>query len=253
MARFAPVAPPHILRQLRNEGVMGNYHLLLAHYVAAEPELYRTTFDHLVGPIGNDPDACIIMDNSLWELGHPVDVDTMFKACKAVPSNLIVLPDYLTDMERTLEESRHAAEIWGQVGLGPFMGVCQGKTMMQIIECGLRLMELPNVKALGIPRIITDKTLGSRGAIVRHLHRQYPETPLHLLGFSVSVDDDMRTAQFSGVVGIDSSEPIRVSIGGEVWSPHSNVPPRGDYWDYTGPIPKSVLLASLETVRARIR
>lgn len=247
MTRFAPIAPPHILRELKRQGLLGNYHLLLAHYVVAEPAGYTAIFEHL----HNDPDAYVVMDNSLWELGHPVDVDTMHKACQVVKPTVVVLPDHLADMKRTLKDSEHAVEIWGQVGLNRYMGVTQGKTFMEICECGDKLMELDNVRALGIPRIIADKTLGSRGAIVRYFNQRYPHTDIHLLGFSISVDDDMRCVMMPGVVGIDSSEPIRAGLEGELWSPRYETKPRGNYWDYKGKVGEVVTL-SLSAIRRLI-
>ena len=105
MAEFAPVAPPEMLLDLKEKGALGKYHLLLAHDVAARPDLYRAVFDDV-------HDTYIIMDNSLIELGYPVTTDVMAKACEVVIPDVIVLPDVLNDMKLTLDYSVAAARSW---------------------------------------------------------------------------------------------------------------------------------------------
>ena len=243
MAEFAPVAPPSILRTLKKEGLLGNYHLLLAHDVAEHPQEYADIF--------NDTGAYIIMDNSVIELGEPIEVDTMRLAVHAVPSNLVVLPDYLLDAKATIGVSTEAARTWMEADLAPFMAVPQGETKEEILVCADVLMKLPGVLAWGVARNFTDdEVLRSRREITKILHSMDSSFEVHLLGFSDDLFDDIvLTSRIPYVRGIDSAVPIRMGLQGMSLSlEQTEHPPRGDYWDSDGEITPEVR-ANLEIIR----
>src|ERR1700757_2132421 len=95
MAMFAPVCPVHILYSLQ-PATAGNYHLLLAHDVAAKAKEYKAWFDAQFN-------MTVIMDNSVIELGNAVDLGIIRQACNAVKTTTIVLPDVLLDGKATIE------------------------------------------------------------------------------------------------------------------------------------------------------
>lgn len=228
-AQFAPVCPPAILMDMKRRGLLGSYHLLLAHDVAANPEEYETIFR----PRGN---FYIIMDNSLIELGHPCDDGTMQKAWNILDPDVAVLPDKLCDIDFTIRESFNAGSRWWRLGIDRFLGVVQGTTEAELLSCADQFVSIPFVKALSIPRVVTDKVLGSRTEITQKIHERSPHLSIHLLGFSDNIEDDIKTAKLPFVQGIDSAVPVRAGLLGIEMDRVpakvlNNLPPRGDFWE----------------------
>lgn len=246
MSKFAPVAPPLMLLDLKAQGALGDYHLLLAHDVVAQKELYKEIFDDL------DEKPFIIMDNSVIELGQPVDVETMAEATSIVRSDLIVLPDVIGDMEKTIEMSTRAA-----LGYRPesnasrFMAVPQGTTLQELTACAEQLMLIPEVQAWGVPRHVTGR-LGTRHHLVYALMVLRPIFTMHLLGFSDNLVDDISVARAAGVNGIDSAVPIRLGLLDEPFHTHIQAhPPRGNYWN-TAKVATPTVLENLAKIRGWI-
>jgi len=216
-------------------GHLGNYHLLLAHDVYANPHAYASIFRRDV------EDLYIIMDNSLIELGYPAPMEQMREACKTVRADIVVLPDYLGELEMTLEASEKYAKQYNLNDIGPLMGVPQGKNYTEIMGCATELAGIENVQALGIPRHITEVGINgahSRWGIVEALSNEHPDMDLHLLGFSDYTEDDFKCARHPSVMGIDSAAPVRLGLMGERadngFDTLNNMPPRGGYWGWNG-------------------
>ncbi len=246
MSQFAPVAPPQLLLDLKRKGVLGNYHLLLAHDVVAQKELYREIFDGTQA--GN---MFIIMDNSVIELGEPVAPEVLEEANSIVPTSVTILPDYIGECERTIGSCTIATQKWAQKGLGPFMAVPQGKTLNEFIDCATALKSLPGVEAWGIPRHATTK-LGSRHPLTYQVIITDPLKTVHLLGFSDDLKDDISCARAHGVNGIDSAVPLRLGLENvqlhEYLQSHS---PRGNYWK-TATFATDMVLRNLAFIRKAI-
>lgn len=216
MAKYAPIAAPQYLRMLKAAGLLGNYHLILAHDVVANPELYRDLFS---------PNDFIIMDNSLIELGHPVDTATMLKACEFIMPTCVVLPDHLENTEKTLEATMQAGEEWKAAGIealtfNGFMAVPQGKTYDKITGCYDILKEWSEhtgvaINYWGIPKAYGERNK-SRMPVIEYIAGASVAPPqnMHLLGFSHNLSDDIKCAQHDCVKGIDSAVPIRLGMHG---------------------------------------
>ncbi len=227
MSKFAPVAPPLMLLDLKAKGALGDYHLLLAHDVVEQKELYKEVFSDL----DEDQKPFVIMDNSVIELGEPVADNIMEEAVSIVHTDLIVLPDAIADPERTYEMSSKAALAWSYLELPDFMVVPQGNTIDEFTKSAEQLMTLPGVRAWGVPRHATSK-LGSRHRLVYSLMILRPIFTMHLLGFSDDIQDDVSVARAIGVNGIDSAVPIRLGLFGLPFNMHmGSHPPRGNYWE----------------------
>lgn len=246
MTEFAPVAPPEMLLSLKAEGLLGNYHLLLAHDIVAQEDLYAEIFDGFEG--------YIILDNSLIELGYPAPLDMMTRAYDIVRPTVTVLPDYLTDSRRTIEAHRGAVWAWNREGLGPFMAVPQGRSVGEVCMCADQLTRLPWIQAWGIPRILTELA-GSRIEVVDYLLGLDDNRKVHLLGFSDDLKDDIRCAKEPGVVGIDSAVPIRLGLHNirledavNDSEPHI---PRGKYWETAKEV-TSMVRENLGSIRSWI-
>ena len=243
MPYFAPVAPPELLLNLKLSGHLGNYHLLLAHDVLAQEDAYTKAFE-------NTSNQFIIMDNSVVELGTPVSADDMLMAIAAVNANLVVLPDFIGDCDKTIEASKAVADRWTAEGLEPFMAVPQGQNLPEMLTCANHLMIHEGVTSWGVPRAAV-KTLGSRQALITALHNLAPDFTIHCLGFSDNLLDDIACARRECVMGIDSAVPLRLGLINETITLDSpqDVPKRGDYWE-TAKEPNLKVLENLQRVRA---
>jgi hypothetical protein len=252
MSRFAPVCPPWLARKLDEIGMLGGYHLLLAHDIVAKPDEYGQLFGKTFRK--KNPSSYIILDNSMIELGHPCSTEDILDAVSIVEPNAVVLPDYAHDCERTIEESTSAYKAWRSHGINTFMCVAQGNTEEEYVKCATALVDLTGVDVIGIPRNAVSK-LHSRFRLTCSIYaatrRLIPE--IHLLGFSDDVMDDITCASLPFVRGIDSTTPLRAGLD-NVWlaSPHSYEmyeKPRGDYWNQDREI-TAALVQNLQRVRS---
>lgn len=254
MTRFAPVAPPQLLRSMHQVGnfLVGRYHLLLAHDVVAQPKAYKNLL----------PDASfVVMDNSMVELGHPVSWDFMQEAINTVKSNVLVLPDVYGDAEATVELSAEAAHKWNlrEVDGEPqwFMAVPQGRTLQEYEACAAALAKLPRVKFWGCARTVT-KDFGSRKEAVAILVKNPPRAhrfgPLiHLLGFSDNLLDDIGCARLPHILGIDSAVPVRMGQRGKLmYLEQTDHEPRGDFWEQDHSIVLAETIANMALMRGWI-
>jgi hypothetical protein len=181
----------------------------------------------------------------------------MALACSAVPPRFVVLPDIQGDMTKTLEMSREYAK--KQASFlhmnAVYLGVAQGNTHEEFVECATELLQLPITYAIGIPRLAVEK-LGSRQPLVKAInslqtHRRFS---IHLLGFSTSIVDDLACCKLPGVVGIDSSVPLRMGQQGKLISQTQADPgPRGNWWTERCLSIHPATLANLYLIRSWIK
>jgi hypothetical protein len=202
--RFAPVAPLHLYKKLEAQGVLGNYHLMIASEVLKDPEGQRDFWQSRSGDF-------IMMDNGVIELGYSLPAEDIYTAAKIVGAQVIILPDVIGDANQTLELSANGMhEIQSQTA-DPlnFLGVVQGKDLFEAVWCAKRFKDL-GVSMLSVPRHFGD-SLGSRQQLVTII-REATGLPIHLLGFSERMADDIKTAILPGVTGIDSALPLWLGL-----------------------------------------
>lgn len=202
-AQFAPVAPLGLLRTLAEAHLLGHYQLLIAPVVLnREPEYERFFEDH--------NDQTIIMDNGVIEHGYAVNPQTLAEACRVVKANVAVLPDTIDDMKMTMKQVRYAIAAFRLYDhVTDTMGVVQGTTFEECIECA-RSHVTAGVDWLAVPRGLTPN-LGSRVRLVQTLATEFG-LPIHVLGFSDNVADDIAAAAcHQSVMGIDAATPSWVN------------------------------------------
>lgn len=241
MANFCVVAPVHILDQLQQRGEMGKHHLLLAHDVAAKAGSYKEVFKREY--IG----SFIVMDNSVIELKQAVDLPMIIEACKAIRPNCVVLPDILENAVRTVASCQAAVNEWATISELkniPFMYCPQGKTLEEFTWCAEQLAKDSRINYWGCPRNLV-KNLGSRRRAIKVLHILNPRRPIHMMGFSDNVIDDMICAQSQQVFSIDSAVPLRC---GDQFSLTKKMLPRGDWWE--NGVVTDQTIANLDLVRS---
>ncbi len=227
-------------------GIYGRYHLLLAHHVCEHHEEYKELFDQVLP-------STIIMDNSVVELGKPVDIDRMLRACKAVKGwgpnihdIIVVLPDYMLNKEETINSSLRALEAW-QSPLCEldvpvdFMAVAQGSDIGEWVSCLEILERHHEITWIGIPRNFREKLGGSRIQACQMAHILRRDWKQHLFGFSDDLHDDIVTCAMATAIGInlkgiDSAVPIRIGMKEKkhIMFSDQNHEPRGDWWDHPG-------------------
>lgn len=202
----APVCGLAAMRQLNEEVVMGEYHLLLAHLILEDQNGWERFFHGIRRLQHRDP--FLIMDNSLVELDRPMDILAVIDAAHVVGAQVIVLPDILGNMQKTVALSGQASEAARGQKLPAgcqLAGVVQGKSMDQCIACARSLITM-GVGMLMIPRILT-QLLGTRFLITQAIGDM--GRPVHLLGFSNSLLDDIASVRSHPMVsGIDSACPL---------------------------------------------
>ena len=209
---YAPVAPIEIYYVLDRLGLLGEYHFLIAHDVLEHLSYYERFYARRRGKRD-----FVILDNGLIELGAPLSAKDLARAAKAVNASLLILPDKLLDAKATVELSLKAAEELSDIDLGHcrLMAVAQGRSVEEALECARSIyMKVPRVAAFGVPRAMT-KQIGTRCVLARDLYRLWG-LPIHLLGFSDNLVDDMLSVRQEGVMGIDSAMPIWLGNSGRL-------------------------------------
>lgn len=237
-SNFAPVAPIGVLEELDRVNMCPEYHLLLAHEVLKDPERWSAFFE---GRRQGGHIDFIIMDNSLWELGHPLPAPDLVKAVEVVKANTLVLPDKLSDRNTTVRMSTEGYKELSDVlpSYSSFLVVAQGESVQESVACVADIVAgdmLGKIKFISAPRIFTER-YGSRAELVKALRNEFPELLVHLLGFSNDMADDFLVAETAGVLGIDSATPIWLGQQGRVLktSPYRN------YQDWMGKRPKDYM------------
>ena len=246
--QYAPVVPIPIAQQLKDQGELGNYHLLLAHDVVQQPEAYADVYD--------DPNNFIIMDNSAVELQAPVDYEMLLEAGKIVNANCLVLPDHLLDSNATVTAHLEALDKLEGRWNNDYMALPQGESLGHWVACAKDLLRLQDVKYFGIPRNVKEKLKVSRviAATVLNMMDTDPDRRYHLFGFSDSLFDDLLTCAtgkttVGKIMGIDSTVPVRMGTNGVGLHPLQNDPgPRGDWWDNPGSM-NGLVHQNLEDIR----
>lgn len=236
MAKFGPVAPIHVVNKL-SPAACGDYHLLLAHDVAANAREYGQFFN-------SRRNMTIIMDNSVIELGNAVDLKIVHKACEAVDSTTIVLPDVMLEGKETVESCAAALLSWpsqfvdlfGTRADRGFMIVPQGRSLEEFAWCASQFAHHPSINFWGVPRNLV-KEIGSRARAIDIVSALNPTRRIHMLGFSDNVCDDVICAKDRRVEGIDSAVPLRAGNLGIDFNFNTVMPPRGDWWDNASHVP----------------
>ena len=234
MAKFAPVVPWAVATQLQKRGILGEYHLLLAHDVIKPENIdaYRRIYKENFGGL----DRLIIMDNSVIELGHPVPMEHMMLAVRSVQAQVIVLPDVLLDKVSTIKATRKGYDEYFEIldQNKSFMVVPQGGTFEEWKECADIVCKLSAVEWVGIARNVQESLGQSRVDACMYIIKKFPRKKVHLLGFSNNLLDDLAACKLPSVVGIDSAVPIRIAMRERLLIGKNDIPhtPRGDWWDY---------------------
>ena len=245
MTQYAPVAPLAGLRQLAQADQLGRYQLLIAPIILEREEAYRQFFK-----VHND--QFVIVDNGVIELGYPLDARRLAMAALTVGANVVVMPDTIDDGKMTAKQVRFSLPEYRRYDeVTDVMGVVQGVTIEECVECARALVEA-GVSWLGVPRGLTPN-LGSRVPLVQVLAHEHG-LPMHVLGFSNNIQDDLMAAVAHPLVrGIDAATPVWMKSELPMFPPTDaeralalGRRPK-NFWSS---IPGPLLCANVETVRS---
>jgi len=212
--RAALISPTEFLNEVQP---YSDYHLVLTHKVIHShkyQDFYRER---------SKAGDFIILDNSALEnkaKSRPLK-DVVLAAVLVRPS-AVILPDYLFDSDRTLDELENALRSPALRFLRrviPDIKLCaviQGVDESDWLECFNILNDSRNgIDILGIP-MLTTHLFGSRYEALRRISRRIKKQ-VHLLGFwhDVPLEEIKREREFDFVLGVDTSKPVRLAVQGK--------------------------------------
>ncbi len=162
-----------------------------------------------------DEGKWVILDNSTVELGEPYPMEEYLPAAIRLGASEILLPDWLYDKNRTLEEAEIGLDLADVVGYnGRIMGVPQGSTQEEWLDC-LRQMLRMDIYSIGISR----RYLGNNFGMSRYMacfaalavaeqEGGAQSLGLHLLGAGLPAEMEVAPClRLPWVIGVDSAMP----------------------------------------------
>jgi len=250
-AEFAPILPISLLRRIQRIDMLGQYNLVLAHDVLSKGTDYKEVFDKHYKQ-HSDGATTTILDNSVIELGESLDYSDLAHAADVVHATYVILPDVLWDRRATVRASQIAAHEFEKAHVGfKFMGVPQGTTLEEYVDCANTLIDQCGVSALAVPKRVR-KVLRTRQQLVSSLISL--GVPIHLLGMTDDLTDDLYSASLPRVTGMDSAVPVWLGIQDRLLRvpPSSHLDHNGgrpkDFLDYGGPL-TTTIMANILIVR----
>lgn len=224
------------LCMLEDSHFYNDYGYCLVHLLPLYPE-YENFFKESI-----EQGRKVILDNSLYELGKPVDDDFYLYWIKRLRPTEFIIPDFWENMEKTIESVKKWSRIIQDNAILDnikCIGVLQGKNESELFEC-YSMIE-PFVDKIGISfgyslyegmvkddiykglpsvRKLYTKSKG-RQMFVDNLIN-YPGLnkykPLHLLGCSLP-DEFMHYQEgYDCIDTLDTSNPVIQGIDGKLYS-----------------------------------
>lgn len=113
---------------LEDSRYYNDYDYALVHLFETQPEYYSFFKQSLLQ--GRE----VLLDNSIFELGHAFDPDKFAKYVRELNPTYYVVPDVLEDSQKTMS-SFHKFKMQYPDLPGLTIGVVQGKTYQQLVQC----------------------------------------------------------------------------------------------------------------------
>ncbi|MGH3939379.1 MAG: hypothetical protein ACRDTG_12225 [Pseudonocardiaceae bacterium] len=174
---------------LRRLSAAGTIDMALTHLVLAQPT-YAGFFQARARA-----GVSVVLDNSAYELqdttGAGMAAGPVLQAAELIGAQFVVCQDVLFDgpatlltTQRFLDTARHQ----DTAGAGwRFIGVPQGRTRAEWLDCYHRLVAMPSIDMIGLSKLSVPRCFGApvaqaRIACVAHLLELGAPTPFHLLG-----------------------------------------------------------------------
>ena len=170
-----------------------------------------------------------ILDNSIFELDEPYDVNKYLPWIKTLEPDIAIVPDALDSKEETLANLESFFQELESAGLGQlstrYMGVAQGETEEELLECwealqadsrisivGVSFNSAPFAQGYSLDAIVTRWVRGRIRFLdqVTDLGTRKIEKPIHLLGVSLPQElRHYRDYYNPGLIhSVDTSSPV---------------------------------------------
>lgn len=215
--KSAIIAPTGLLERYCTTG----YHLALAHMMDNEEyvDFYKKTESVM--------DDFVILDNSVIELGEPVDFAWLKVACDRFQPDELILADFKKQPRTTYEWAEQYGPAFRKlypsmqlmaVPHWPWIGDIEGwmKSLRQLVT-------LPFVDTIGIPKFLQER----RTAICALIDLEMADlgSPLrrvnyHLLGTWGNPIEIVELTKYKWIRGVDSKIPVRLGQLGITLHPH---------------------------------
>lgn len=139
--KIAHEAPKSVFELVQG---MTDYDYALVHLFEEDEEYYKLFQDALAK--GRE----VILDNSIFELGEAFSASEFVKWIEKLRPTYYIVPDVLEDCAGTIRNMKHWNENYRQSTPGKVIGVVQGKTYEEIVECYKFMVEV-GVDRIAIP------------------------------------------------------------------------------------------------------
>lgn len=228
--RCALVSPTGLLEQVRP---FSNYHLVLSHKV-----IYERRYQEFYRACSKAGDFIVLDNGAVEKKGRSVPMKDIVLAAVLVKPRVVILPDYLFDSNRTLDELENALRSPAMRFMRrvlPDVQLCavvQGLDEADWLECfGILNQPTNGIDVLGIPKI-TGQIFGARTKVLEKIKKSVKK-PCHLLGvwWQSSLEDIRQEAQYPFVVGLDTPKPLRLTVHGLGLGQWSEMPRGEDFLD----------------------
>lgn len=212
MIDLAVIAGTHHLDDLSG---IGTIDMALTHLVLAEPR--QAAYFAARAAAGTR----VLLDNSAYELetitGQGLAAEPVMRAANLIGASVVVCQDVLYDGPATLATTRRfldQARTLADPDRVTFMGVPQGRTRGEWLDCYHRLVDTPGIAMIGlsklsVPRCFAAPVAEARLDCVTTLLADKPSLPLHLLGGDRSLPWELAQHRDRGhdefICGNDSS------------------------------------------------
>jgi hypothetical protein len=210
-----------------------DYHLVLAHKV-----IYDRLYCEYCQQRAKAGDYVILDNGAVEKGGRSVPLKFAILAAVLTKPTVVVLPDYMFDSHRTLDELENSLKSPSLKFLRrvhPTVKLCvvvQGVDESDWLECFDILNDRSNgIDVLGIPKV-TGQIFGSRLEALRRIQKRVKK-PCHLLGvwWRSTLDEIRQEGQFDFVQGIDTPKPIRLAAYGLTLDQWAEMPRGKDFLD----------------------
>lgn len=164
----------------------------------------------------------VIMDNSAVELGYPQPFPEYYELAERMGVSEIMLPDIFQDAEATITAAEDALAWLRTVSphwAGHIMGIPQGKTQLEWMQCAANLKKFREITTIGISYRYDELWNGRENATYLFGNDVF----IHYLGCKADPLIDVFPVLRAGRVrSVDSAGPSIYAKHGMEWNP--NVP-----------------------------
>jgi hypothetical protein len=228
--KCALVSPTSLLRDTQP---YSNYHLALAYKV-----IYERAYQEYYKERSKAGDYIILDNGAVEKKGRSVPMKDIVLAALLIKPSVVILPDFLFDRERTLDELEDAMRSPAMQLMRRVLpdtklcAVVQGLEPDDWLEC-FKILNTPGngIDMLGIPKI-TGHIFGKRLVVLEKIQRRVKK-PCHLLGvwWQSTLEDIRQEGKYDFVMGIDTPKPLRLASHGYSLDDWDKMPRGQDFLD----------------------